>query len=93
MEYIGKIELDRLVEEYKYLLSVVKKGDDTAESARLAALKVQIPKLAAGLAIHADTFKQLYGITAPYTATGETSASDDFQHTWDNTNPWNLGRD
>jgi hypothetical protein len=91
MEYIGKIELDRLVEEYKYLLSVVKKGDDTAESARLAALKVQIPKLAAGLTIHADTFKQLYGITAPYTATGEAS-NNDWSHSFDDKeNPTGWG--
>ncbi|MBM4236649.1 MAG: hypothetical protein FJ152_09325 [Firmicutes bacterium] len=91
MEYIGKLELDRLVEEYKSLLSVVKKGDTDANAARLAELKLSIPKIAAGLAIHADTFKQIYGITAPYTATGET-ANNDWFHEWDES-PSGFGGD
>lgn len=81
MEYLAKLELDRLVNEYIGLKNVATKDQDQKD--RYAKLKVQIPKLAAGLAIHADTFKQLYGITAPYTATGESAASD-FQHSFDN---------
>jgi hypothetical protein len=79
MEYLGKLELDQLVEEYKALKDIVKPDD--SQAARLAALKLQIPKLAAGLAIHADTYKQMYGHTAPYTATGDTgSGSTDIFH-------------
>ncbi len=88
MEYIGKLELDRLVEEYKDLKnrSIKPKSaadGGTSEEVRLSELMFQIPKIAAGLAIHADTFKQIYGITAPYTATGDTSSNQNWFHSWD----------
>jgi hypothetical protein len=82
MDYLAKLELDRLVEEYIELKRIVDKSQEQKD--RYEAIKLQIPKIAAGIGIHADTFKQIYGETAPYTATGESSTSD-FQHSFEKT--------
>jgi len=88
MEYLAKIQLDKAAEDYKRLNTLISNGTDVDDNkASRASLLATMTELANEIGLN---LKNEYGISPA--ASGDGSAND-FEHTFESMNPWNLGRD